>query len=109
MGLTVRERKVLADIEQALAKDDPRLARQLSRMALTPAAGEAEEHAAEPDWAEEPRVVRRFARWCAALALVLLVASGVTASVEVLYGAGVAALAAGGGWVAARTAARHRE
>lgn len=106
MGLTVRERRVLTDIEQSLEHDDPCLARQLSHMALTPP---AEEDVAERYGGEETGVgIRRFARWCAALTLVLFVAAGVTASTEVLYCTGVAALAASGAWVAGRAAEHKR-
>jgi len=128
MGLTVRERKVLADIEQTLAQEEPRLARQLARMRLThrteeptappgePPAAEprAEEQAAEHPavpkyvWENEPGTgARRFARWCAALALVLLVVSDLAASSDVLYAAGAMALASGVACMVARSAAKR--
>jgi Protein of unknown function (DUF3040) len=136
MSLTVRERRVLADIEQALAQEEPRLARQLARMRLTPAAQEraapaqpaeqpahattrardpgAKQSAADRSadraypWEDEPGTgARRFARWCAALALVLLVVADLAASSDVLFGAGAAALASGVACMVARSAARR--
>ncbi|MEE4544819.1 DUF3040 domain-containing protein [Streptomyces sp. V4-01] len=102
----MRERRVLTDIEQSLAHDDPGLARQLSHMALTPP---AEEPPPERYGGEETgRGIRRFAGWCAVLTLVLFVVAGVTASTEVLYCTGVVALVAAGSWVASR-APVHRE
>lgn len=134
MGLTVRERKALADIEQALAEEDPRLARQLERMRPSHRAQErttpaAEPPAAEPTakeqakdqeqaakepavpkyvWENEPgTVARRVARWCVALALVLLVVAGAAASREVLYAAGATTLVSLVARIMARSAARR--
>ncbi|WP_308012374.1 hypothetical protein [Actinacidiphila acidipaludis] len=124
----MRERKVLADIEQALVQEEPRLARQLARMRLThrteeppappgeppAAAARAKEQTADEPavpkyvWENEPgTVARRFARWCAALALVLLVVSDLAASSDVLYAAGATALVSGVACMVARSAARR--
>lgn len=109
MGLTLRELRVLRDIEQTLARDDPCLARQLSSMALTPAAGEGERHGEQ--YAEDSRpggTARRLAKWCGALTLVLLAVSDLLVSTEVFYAAGGAALATLVSWLIARAAARRR-
>jgi hypothetical protein len=95
MGLTVRERRVLADIEQALAQHDPGLARQLSHMELRPAA-------------EPGALARRVTKWCGAITLVLLVTADLAAYTGVLYGAGAAAVATLAAGTVARAAA-HRE
>ncbi len=123
MDLTVRERKVLADMERALTQEDPHLARQLARMRLThrrearpapaeeapPTGADATEHAAEraaaPDGTgdDEPGAAgRRVAKGFLALALVLFVVSVVTASPETLYAAETRAACLG-----ARSAARR--
>jgi hypothetical protein len=127
MSLTVRERRVLADIERALAQEDPRLARQLVRMLPAPPPDEKvplhwpSESRANDSPEEKPAVTRsvwdpepgtrarRFARWCAALSLVLLVVAGLTASTGVLLGAGATALACGAACMMARSAAVRRE
>lgn len=133
MDLTVRERKVLAAMEHALTEEDPHLARQLARMRLThrrearpaprdetPAARpEAAEPKAEERAAEGPQVPKyvwdnppgtvalRVSKWCAALTLVLLVASGLATSPEVLYAAAGTALVSLATCLTARSAARR--
>ncbi|SEG84857.1 Protein of unknown function [Actinacidiphila yanglinensis] len=109
MGLTVRELRVLRDIEQTLARDDPCLARQLSSMALTPAAGKGEQD--DEQYAEDSRpggTARRLAKWCGALTLVLLAVSDLLVSTEVFYAAGGAAVAALASWLVARAAAHGK-
>ncbi|MFI1093569.1 DUF3040 domain-containing protein [Streptomyces sp. NPDC020917] len=128
MSLSVRERRVLADIEQTLAEDDPRLARQMRQMRLSPAAGEPApprpparpappeqqpaaglgppaEAAPAPYPDERPgKGARRVSRCCTALALVLLVASVMAGSTGVLLAAGAVAVVSCAAAVAARRA-----
>lgn len=130
MSLSVRERRVLADIERTLAQDDPRLARQMRQMRLSPVAEEPGPPPADRQRAQSPpprqpaaamgpppvpvpaddrdersgRGARRFTRWCAALALVLLVVSDLASSTAVLFAAGAVAVVSCAGAVAARKA-----
>ncbi|SEG95774.1 Protein of unknown function [Actinacidiphila yanglinensis] len=105
MGLTLREIRVLRDIELSLARDDPCLAQQLSHLTLTSATAEDERRAAESSPGD---TARRFAKRCGALTLVLLAVSDLLLSTAVLYAAGAAALATLVSGLFARVVARGR-
>ncbi|MEV4223002.1 DUF3040 domain-containing protein [Nonomuraea sp. NPDC049725] len=75
MGLSGRERRILADIELALERDDPELARRVAAINRIESGGDAMTRAADPPALRVTRARGRpvVRRWMVVLAVTLMV------------------------------------
>ncbi|MFI0900400.1 DUF3040 domain-containing protein [Streptomyces sp. NPDC020983] len=113
MVLSLHERRVIADLERLLTRDDPRLSKTLADFGRThpeplhptaPPAPEAGQEPAGPPGAER---ARRVTVWASVLALVLLFAAFALSAAGQLLAASVCALSGVASWGVYR-AGRHR-
>jgi hypothetical protein len=113
MVLSLHERRVIADLERLLTRDDPRLSKTLADFGRTrpeplhppaPPAPEVEATPVEPPGAER---ARRVTAWASVAALVLLFAALALSAAGQLLAASVCALAGVASWAVYR-AGRHR-
>ncbi|MFI0941488.1 DUF3040 domain-containing protein [Streptomyces sp. NPDC021020] len=113
MVLSLHERRVIADLERLLTRDDPRLSKTLADFGRTrpeplhPPAPPAPE--VEPAPVEPPRAERsgRVTAWASVLALVLLFAALALSAAAQLLAASVCALVGVASWAVYRVG-RHR-
>ncbi|NUS11116.1 MAG: DUF3040 domain-containing protein [Streptomyces sp.] len=110
MVLSLHERRVIADLERSLTREDPRLSKTLADFGRTrpqplhaPAPAEP-----EPEERAGGERARRITTWSSVLALVLLFSALALSAAGLLLAASVAALAGVVCWAVYR-GGRHRQ